>query len=88
MKRKQYSEEQIITIPKEAEAGATVADVIRKHGIADGTYYRWKAKYGGMDALLMARMKELEAENNRLKKMYADVQLQNDVIREAMAKKW
>ena len=87
MKRKQSTEEQIITILKEAEAGAKVGDLLRRHGIAEGTYYRWKAKYGGMDASLMARMKELEAKNNRLKKMYADVQLQNDVIKEAMAKK-
>ena len=56
--------------------------------MSSASLYKWRAKYGGMDASLMSRLKELEAENNRLKKMYADVQLQNDVIKEAMAKKW
>ena len=56
--------------------------------MSNASFYKWRAKYGGMDASLMARMKELEAENNRLKKMYADVQLQNDVIKEVMGKKW
>ena len=77
-----------MSILKQAEAGAKVPDLCREHGMSDASFYKWRAKYGGMDASLMTRMKELEAENNRLKKMYADVQLQNDVIKEAMAKKW
>ncbi len=88
MKKSRYTDSQIIGILKQAEAGTPVAELCREHGMSSASFYKWRAKYGGMDASLMARMKELEAENNRLKKMYADVQLQNDVIKEAMAKKW
>jgi len=88
MKKSRYSDSQIISILKQAEAGTPVPDLCREHGMSSASFYKWRAKYGGMDASLMTRMKELEAENSRLKKMYADVQLQNDVIREAMAKKW
>jgi len=88
MKQSRYSDSQIISILKQAEAGTPVAELCREHGMSSASFYKWRAKYGGMDASLMSRMKELEAENNRLKKMYADVQLQNDVIKEAMAKKW
>ena len=88
MKKSCYTDSQIINILKQAEAGAKVTDLCREHGMSDASFYKWRAKYGGMDASLMTRMKELEAENNRLKKMYADVQLQNDVIKEAMEKKW
>ncbi len=88
MKESRYSDSQIIGILRQAEAGAKVPDLCREHGMSDATFYKWRAKYGGMDASLMSRMKELETENARLKKMYADVQLQNDVIKEAMAKKW
>ena len=88
MKKSRYSDSQIINILKQAEAGAKVADLCREHGMSDATFYKWRAKFGGMDVSMMTRMKELEAENARLKKMYADVQLQNDVIKEAMAKKW
>jgi len=88
MKKSRYSDSQIMSILKQAEAGAKVPGLCREHGMSDASFYKWRAKYGGMDASLMTRMKELEAENNRLKKMYADVQLQNDVIKEAMAKKW
>ena len=88
MKKSRYTDTQIINILKQAEAGAKVTDLCREHGMSDASFYKWRAKYGGMDASLMTRMKELEAENNRLKKMYADVQLQNDVIKEAMGKKW
>ena len=88
MKKSRYTDSQIISILNQAEAGAPVRDLCREHGMSSASFYKWRAKYGGMDALLMARMKELETENNRLKKMYADVQLQNDVIKEAMAKKW
>ena len=88
MKKSRYTDSQIINILNQAAAGAKVPDLCREHGMSDATFYKWRAKYGGMDASLMTRMKELEAENNRLKKVYADVQLQNDVIKEAMAKKW
>ena len=88
MKKSRYTDSQIINILKQAEAGTPVPELCREHGLSNASFYRWRAKYGGMNASLMARMKELEAENNRLKKMYADVQLQNDVIKEAMGKKW
>ena len=88
MKKSRYSDSQIISILKQAEAGTPVPELCREHGMSNASFYKWRAKYGGMDASLMTRMKELEAENSRLKKMYADVQLQNDVIREAMEKKW
>lgn len=88
MKKSRYTDSQIINILKQAEAGTPVPELCREHGLSNASFYKWRAKYGGMNASLMARMKELEAENNRLKKMYADVQLQNDVIKEAMGKKW
>ena len=88
MKKSRYTDSQIISILKQAEAGTPVPELCREHGLSNASFYKWRAKYGGMNASLMARMKELEAENNRLKKMYADVQLQNDVIKEAMGKKW
>ena len=88
MKKSRYSDSQIIGILRQAEAGAKVPDLCREHGKRDATFYKWRTKYGGMDASLMSRMKGLESENSRLKKMYAEVQLQNGVIKEAMAKKW
>jgi len=88
MKKSQYSDSQNISILTQAEAGTPVPELCREHGMSNASFYKWHAKYGGMDASLMTRMKELEVENARLKKMYADVQLQNDVIREAMEKKW
>jgi len=87
MKKSRYTDSQIISILKQAEAGTPAPELCREHGMSSATFYKWRAKYGGMDASLMTRMKELEAENNRLKKMYADVQLQNDVIKEALEKK-
>nr|WP_245649054.1 IS3 family transposase [Magnetovibrio blakemorei] len=87
MKNSRYSDSQIIAILKQAEAGTPVPELCREHGMSSASFYKWRAKYGGMDASLMSRMKELEAENARLKKMYAEVQLQNDVIKEAMGKK-
>ena len=88
MKRKQYSEEQIISILKEAEAGAIVADVIRKHGIADGTYYRWKAKYGGMEVSDAKRLKQVEEENRRLKRIVADQALDIQMLKDVNSKNW
>lgn len=83
-----YSDSQIISILKQAESGTPVPELCRMHGMSSASFYKWRAKYGGMDASMMSRMKELEAENTRLKKMYAEVQLQNDVIKEAMEKRW
>jgi putative transposase len=88
MKNSRYSDSQIIAILNQSEAGTPVPDLCREHGMSSASFYKWRTKYGGMDALLMTRMKELEAENNRLKKMYAEVQIQKDVLKEAMAKTW
>jgi len=77
-----------MAILKQAEAGTPVPELCREHGMSSATFYKWRAKFGGMDASLMARLKELEAENARLKKMYAEERLKADVIQEAMAKKW
>jgi len=88
MKKSRYSDSQIIAILKQAEAGAPVPELCREHGMSSASFYKWRTKYGGMDASLMGRMKELEAENNRFKKMYAEVQIQKDVLKEVMAKKW
>ena len=87
MKRSRFTEEQVIGILKEQEAGAKTADVCRKHGISDATFYKYKAKYGGMDASMMSQMKALEDENRRLKRMYADLSMQADLLKEALGKK-
>ena len=88
MKTTRFTDSQIIQILKQAEAGSPVPNLCREHGMSSATFYKWRAKFGGMDASMMARLKELEDENRRLKKMYADVQLQADVLKEALAKKW
>lgn len=88
MKKSRYTDSQILSILKQAEAGTPVPELCREHGMSSATFYKWRAKYGGMDASLMARMKELEEENRRLKKMYAEERLKAEIIQEAMAKKW
>jgi putative transposase len=88
MKKSRYTDSQIMAILKQAEAGTPVPELCREHGMSAASFYKWRAKYGGMDASLMARMKELEEENRRLKKMYAEERLKAEVIQEAMAKKW
>jgi putative transposase len=88
MKTSRFTDSQIINILKEAEAGKPVPDLCREHGMSSASFYKWRAKYGGMDASLMTRMKELEDENRRLKKMYAEERLKAEVIQEAMLKKW
>ena len=88
MKKVQFSDSQIMVILKQAESGIPVPELCREHGMANSTFYKWRAKYGGMDASLLTRMKELEAENRQLKKMYAEERLKAEIIQEAMAKKW
>jgi len=77
-----------MAILKQAEAGVPVPELCREHGMSSASFYKWRSKYGGMDASMMARMKELEAENSRLKRMYAEERLKYEIIQEAMAKKW
>lgn len=88
MKKSRFSESQIISILKEAENGVPVAELCRKHGMSDASFYNWRAKYGGMDASMMKRMKELEEENRRLKKMYAEERVKAEIVQEALTKKW
>ena len=88
MKQSRFTDSQIIAILKQAEAGTPAPEVCREHGISSATFYKWRSKYADMDASLMARMRELEAENARLKKMYAEERLKAEIIQEAMAKKW
>ena len=88
MKKSRFTESQIISILKEAESGVPVAELCRKHGMSDATFYNWRSKYGGMDASMMKRMKELEEENRRLKKMYAEERLKAEIVQEALEKKW
>ena len=77
-----------MAILKQAEAGAPVPELCREHGMNSATFYKWRAKYGGMDASMMARLKELEEENRRLKKMYAEERLKAEIVQEALTKKW
>ncbi len=87
MKKSRYSDSQILSILKQAENGCKVPDLCREYGMSSATFYKWRAKYGGMDASMMARMKELEKENRQLKKMYAESQMQAEVLREVLGKK-
>jgi putative transposase len=87
MKTSRFTDSQIMAILKQAEAGMPAPELCREHGISIASFYKWRAKYGGMDASMMSRVKELEAENARLKKMYAEVQLQADVLKEVLQKK-
>ena len=88
MKRKRHTEEQIIAILKEHEAGMKTAEVCRRHGISDATFYNWKARYGGLEVSEAKRLKGLESENARLKKLLADAMLDNAALRDLLAKKW
>jgi putative transposase len=87
MKKTRFTESQIIAILKEADAGVMVKEICRKHGISDATYYNWKSKYGGMDASDLKRMKEMESELNRLKRMFADMALENRALKDLIEKK-
>jgi len=88
MKTSRYSDSQILAILKQAESGAPVPTLCREHGMSSTSFYKWRAKFGGMDALMMKRMKELEDENRRLKKMYAEERLKAEIVQEALSKKW
>ena len=88
MKKSKFSDSQIIEALKRVEAGLSVPELCRELGISTATFYKWRAKYGGLDVSMMARMKELEAENARLKKMHAEERLKADILQEAISKKW
>ena len=88
MKTSKFKDNQIIAILKQAEAGTPIPELCREHGMSSATFYKWRSKFGGMDVSMMKRVKELEEENRRLKKMYAEERLKAEIIQEAMAKKW
>ena len=88
MKKSKFTDSQVMEALKRAEAGVAVPEICRELGISSATFYKWRAKYGGMDTPMISRMKELELENVRLKKMYAEERLKAEILKEAMAKKW
>ena len=88
MKKTKFSESQIVAILQEDEAGLPVAQILRKYGISQATYYNWKSKYGGASVAELKRLKELELENAKLKRMYADLALENAAIKDVLGRKW
>jgi putative transposase len=88
MKKKRFTEEQIIAVLKEAEAGTKTSDLCRKHGISEATFYNWKAKYAGMTVSEARRLKELEQENTRLKKLLAEAELDKSALKDLLSRKW
>lgn len=87
MKTSRYTDPQIIAILRQAEGGVPVAELCREHGMSNASFYKWRAKFGGMDASMIAQMKTLEDENRRLKKMFAELSMQNELLKEALGKK-
>ncbi len=87
MKRSRFTEQQVFAILKEVEAGATVKDVCRQHGVSPATYFKWKSKYGGLELSELRRMKDVEQENFRLKQMYADTALENKALKDLIHRK-
>jgi len=88
MRRKRFTEEQIIAVLREQELGAKTADLCRKHGISEATFYNWKSKFGGLNVSEARRLKQLEGENARLKKLLADSMLDNAALKDLLSKKW
>lgn len=88
MKKSRFTESQIMDVLKRAEAGIAVPDLCRELGVSTATFYKWRAKFGGMDTSMMSRLKELEEENRRLRRMYVEEKLKADIATEAIAKKW
>lgn len=87
MKMTRFSEPQILAILRQAEGGVPVAELCREHGMSTASFYKWRAKYGGMDASMISQMKSLEDENRRLKRMFADLSMQADLLKESLGKK-
>jgi putative transposase len=88
MKKSRFTDSQIIAVLKQAEGGTPVPDLCRQHGISSATFYKWRSKFGGMDASMVSQLKELQDENRRLKTMYAEAQLSADLLKDALSKKW
>jgi len=87
MKRTRYSDAQIMGILRQAESGVPVSELCREHGMSSASFYKWRAKFGGMDASMITEMKDLAEQNRRLKKMYAEMSMQNELLKEALGKK-
>ena len=87
MKLSRYSEAQILAILRQAEGGVAVAELCREHGMSNASFYKWRAKYGGMDASMISQLKAVEDENRRLKKMFSELSMQNELLKEALGKK-
>ena len=87
MKTGRYSDAQIMGILKQAESGVPISELCREHGMSNASFYKWRAKYGGMDVSMVSQLKVMEAENHRLKQMYAEMSMQNDLLKEALGKK-
>ena len=87
MKTSRYSDPQILSILRQAEGGMPVPELCREHGMSSATFYKWRSKFGGMDASLISQMKSIEDENRRLKKMFAELSMQNELLKEALGKK-
>ena len=88
MKKSRFTDSQILSVLKQAENGVPVPELCREHGMSSATFYKWRTKFGGMDASMMTRLKELEEENRRLKKMYAEERLKAEILIEAIENKW